>query len=179
MSTYLAFLRAINLGRLRKFPKADVQAVVESTGATGVRTHLNTGNVLLTSSRRSTDAVSRDLEAAFAADRGFEVPTIVLRPAELVAVAARADELWAELGEPASHYITLLKEPPAPEAVAAVTERAVPGEVLVVVDRAAHLLLQKGFHESRLAGSKTMERLGVGTARNVTVVRTLAERWCR
>ena len=34
MPTYVALLRASNLGARRKFPKADLQRVVEATGAT-------------------------------------------------------------------------------------------------------------------------------------------------
>ena len=175
----MAFLRAINLGARRKFGKDDVRAAVESTGATGVQTHLNTGNVLLTSTRRSVEAVAADLEQAFLADRGFEVPTIVLRPAELVAVAERADALRDDLGEPAAHYVTLLKAPPSADAAESLLARAVEGEHVVVDGRAVHLLLAQGFAESRLSGGKALERLGVGTTRNVTVVRTLAQRWCR
>ena len=77
MATYVAFLRAINLGAKRTFPKADLQRVVEETGACDVAVHLNTGNVRLTSRQRSTSAVEKTLEAAFLADRGFEVPTVV------------------------------------------------------------------------------------------------------
>ena len=41
MATYVAFLRAINLGAKRTFPKADLQRVVEETGACDVAVHLN------------------------------------------------------------------------------------------------------------------------------------------
>ncbi|WP_457207426.1 DUF1697 domain-containing protein, partial [Nocardioides sp. P5_C9_2] len=95
MPTYVAFLRAINLGATRKFPKDAIRAAVESTGARDVETYINTGNVRLTSGRRSTTRVAADLEEAFAADRGFAVPTVVLTPAELVVIAADAEELAA------------------------------------------------------------------------------------
>ncbi len=179
VATYLAFLRAINLGARRKFPKDAIRAAVESAGGTGVQTYINTGNVLLTSGLGSGAEVEQALEAAFLADRGFEVPTIVFEPDELVAVAEHADRLWTELGEPAAHYVTLLKAPAPREAVEALRDRSVAGEQLVVAGRAAHLVLQHGYHESKLAGSAAMGKLGVGTARNVNVVRTLAERWCR
>ena len=70
---YIAFLRAINLGATRKFPKDAVKLATEAAGGTDVETYLNTGNVRLTSTRRSAAAVARDLEQAYAADRGFEV----------------------------------------------------------------------------------------------------------
>ena len=86
MPSYVAFLRAINLGAKRKFAKDEIRACVESTGATEVATHINTGNVLLTTKLRSRAKVEATLEDAFLADRGFEVPTIAYTLAELRAI---------------------------------------------------------------------------------------------
>lgn len=176
MPTYIAFLRAINLGAKRKFPKDAIIAATESAGGADVATYINTGNVRLDSRRRSVRAVARDLEAAYLADRGWEVPTIVFTPSELVEVAATADALWAEHGEPETHYITLLAEPPSAAAINAL--QPAEGEQVVVAGRAAHVLLQKNFHEGKVLTSKPFAALGIGTARNVTVVRELARRWC-
>ncbi len=85
MPTYAAFLRAINLGAVRKFPKDAIKAAVESAGMTDVETYINTGNVRFTTSMRSRAKIETALEKAFRADRDFEVPTFVFTPAELVA----------------------------------------------------------------------------------------------
>ena len=53
MPTYVAFLRAINLGPTRKFPKADIVAAVEAAGGEDVATYINTGNVRVTLPLRS------------------------------------------------------------------------------------------------------------------------------
>ncbi|MCB0907864.1 MAG: DUF1697 domain-containing protein [Nocardioidaceae bacterium] len=177
MPSYVAFLRAINLGPTRKFPKADIVAAVESTGATGVETYINTGNVRLTTTLRSRAKVEATLEAAFAADRGFEVPTIVFTPAELRGVVADVDELWAEHGEPLAHAVTLFKQPPPTDAVAAVESLDL-GDRAVVRGRAAHVMLLKNLHESKLLTSKQFAALGQGTARYATVLREVTDRWC-
>src|SRR3990170_2320186 len=77
MPTYVAFLRAINLGATRKFPKADIVSATEAAGGTDVATYINTGNVRLSSTMRSRGRVEAALEQAYAAERGFPVPTIV------------------------------------------------------------------------------------------------------
>ena len=51
--TYVAFLRAINLGATRKFPKDAIKAATEAAGGSDVETYINTGNVRLTHSARS------------------------------------------------------------------------------------------------------------------------------
>ncbi|MGH3360906.1 MAG: DUF1697 domain-containing protein [Nocardioides sp.] len=177
MPTHIAFLRAINLGAKRKFPKDAIRSAAEGAGFTDVETYINTGNVRVTTTLRSRAKVEAALEEAFLADRGFEVPTIVFTPAELVAIASYADDLWAEYDEPGAHYVTLLKQPPSGAAVAAVETAGLGGELCRVRDRAAHVLLPKSFHENRLMNGKAFAALGVGTARNVTVIRELARRW--
>ena len=89
MPTYVAFLRAINLGAIRKFAKDDIRRVVESLGFTDVETHINTGNVRFTTAMRSRAKIEKALEDAFAADRGFDVPTMVFTTAEIAEDRAR------------------------------------------------------------------------------------------
>ena len=110
MPSYVAFLRAINLGPTRKFPKAEIIAATEAAGGTDVATHINTGNVRLTTSLRSRARVEAALEAAYQERTGFVVPTIAFTFAELVAIAADARELTASRPDLERHYVYLLKD---------------------------------------------------------------------
>ena len=80
MTTYVAFLRAINLGTRRRFPKDAIRAAVEAAGMSEVETYINTGNVRVTTPLRSRAKVEAALEKAFRAAAGFDVPTIVFTP---------------------------------------------------------------------------------------------------
>lgn len=175
MATYIAFLRAINLGAKRKFPKGDIVAAVEAAGFTDVETYINTGNVRLSSTLRSRAKVEAALEKAFLADRGFEVPTIVFTPKELTAIADDA-ERYAD-GHGGQHYVSLLKESPSAAAIAAVEAAGQDGEVARVGGRAVHLMLGPEYHTARLTNAAVEKHLGVATNRNLTVIRTLAEKW--
>ena len=75
MPTYVAFLRAINLGSTRKFPKDAIKVATEAAGGRDVETYINTGNVRLTHSARSVAKVQAALEKSYAAEAGFEVST--------------------------------------------------------------------------------------------------------
>lgn len=172
--TWIAFLRAINLGAHRKFPKDAIRAAVEAAGGTGVETYINTGNVRLDHSAGSREEIERLLEEAFAADRGFDVPTVCFDIEELAAVAAEATRIGA--GHDGGQYVWLLKDLPSPEACAAV-ESTTEGRVRVV-GRAAHLLTPGGYQAAAAANKAVERHLGVGTNRNVTVIRTLAAKWC-
>lgn len=178
MPTYVAFLRAINLGATRKFPKAAIVAATEAAGATEVATHSNTGNVLLRSPMRSRAKVEAALEAAYETDRGFAVPTIVFTPAELGTVAADADELASERAEGGRHYVSLLKNEPDAAATKVIEGAGGDGARAFVRGRAVHLLIDGDYHSASLTNAEVEQALGVATNRNVTVIIALVDKWC-
>lgn len=179
MPTYVAFLRAINLGPNRKFAKADIVTATEAAGGTDVLTHINTGNVRLRSSLRSRAKVEAALEEAYLAQAGFAVPTIVYTPAELGAVAADARELTASRPDLERHYVYLLKQEPDADLVAAVEALSDDVNAIVVRRRAAHVLLGPGYQAGGVDPYKLEKSLAVvATNRNFNVVTTLADKWC-
>lgn len=178
MPTYVAFLRAINLGATRKFPKDAIRVATEAAGGRDVETYINTGNVRLTHGARSVAKVQRVLEEAYAAEAGFEVPTIVFTTADLAALTARGEELHGEHRPSGQHYVTLYAAAPPAAAVDAVHALEQPGEVVVVEGRAAHVLLEGDIHTSRLLASKELAALGQGTSRTIKVLRTVTGKWC-
>lgn len=173
MPTYIAFLRAINLGAKRRFPKDAIKAAAESAGCTNVETYINTGNIRVTTPLRSRARVEAVLEKAFAEEAGFDVPTIVFAPAELVAIADEAERF----GHSGRHYVSLLKHEPSAVVVKEVEERSTAEAVAKVDGRAVHLLLTENYHEAKLTNAVVEKHLGVATNRNLTVIRALAERW--
>ena len=177
MPTYLAFLRAINLGPTRKFPKAEIIAASEAAGFDGVETYINSGNVRVTSSMRSPAKVTAALEKAYAERAGFEVPSIVFPAAELAEVAATARELNSPDLE--RHYIYLLRSEPSAAQSADLESREHPAGRMVVRGRAVHLLLGPGYEAGNVDPWGVEKALGiVATNRNFNVVTTVADKWC-
>lgn len=176
MTTYLAFLRAINLGPTRKFPKDDIRRVVEEVGFADVATHINTGNVRFTSSMRSRSRIEERLEAAFLADRGFEVPTIVFTASEFAELARQAAEVTSD--EFVRHYVYLLKNEPSASVRVAVEATSSELGDMIVRGRAVHALLRPGYEDGVVDPLGAAKLLGVATNRNLNVVKTLADKWC-
>lgn len=177
MPSYVAFLRAINLGANRKFPKDAIRASVEGVGFTDVETYINTGNVRFSTPLRSRAKIEGLLEEAFLANRGFPVPTIVFTTAELAQVGRDAEELTAQR-ELDRHYVYLLKDEPAADVVAEVEARSDEVNRVVVRGRAAHVMLGPGYVAGNVDPYKVEKLLGVATNRNFNVVTTLARTWC-
>ncbi len=176
--TYVGFLRAINLGPNRKFPNEAIRRAVEGVGFTDVETHINTGNVRFTTAMRSRAKIEKAIEEAFAADRGFDVPTMVFTTAELTRIAEDAAGLSAERPGLARHYVYLMKDELPAETVARVEALASPAGEMVVRGRAAHALLRPGYEAGSVDPLRAAKLLGVATNRNLNVVTTLARKWC-
>jgi uncharacterized protein (DUF1697 family) len=175
--TYVAFLRAINLGPTRKFPKAAIVEAVEDCGFTDVETYINTGNVRFRCSLRSRAKVEQALEKSFQEHAGFAVPTIVFTPAELRQVAADAVEVAKRHRDTGRHYVSLLKEKPSAAAVSKLEGMDHGEDLAVVRGRGAHLLVVTPTARGRLSNETVEKLLGVATNRNLTVVKHLAEKW--
>ena len=178
MATYIGFLRAINLGANRKFPKDSIIKAVEAAGFTDVATYINTGNVRFDTTLRSRAKIEAALEKAFAAEAGFEVPTMVFTQKELREIAEHAASLSDSLGHGGKHYVSLCKDVPTAAAIAKLEESSTTDEVAKVGGRAVHLLLSAHYHEARLTNTAVEKHLGVATNRNLTVIKALSEKWC-
>jgi len=176
MPTHIGFLRAVNIGK-RQFKTADLRKALEGAGYTDVETHIQTGNIKVTTPMRSRRKVEAALEELFLADRGFDVITMVFSPAELAQLAADADDLGAKHPVEYGHYLSLLKDEPSAGAATALETRSGNGETLVVRGRAVHLLYDIPYGEAKNSNAQVEKLLGPATNRNVKVIRALAEKW--
>ena len=88
MARYVVLLRGINVGRAKRVAMADLRALLTDLGYADVRTHLNSGNVVLTGD----EAVPADhavrIETAIRDRLGMDVRCAVLPAEELRAIVA-------------------------------------------------------------------------------------------
>ena len=175
MPTYVAFLRAVNIGR-RQTPMARMRATLEASGFTDVQTYIQTGNVLLTTTARSPEKVAQRVREALSGDFGFDIPVVVRRPRDLVDLVAAVDALPDPFPQGRT-YAVFLDQEPSDAATAVLNDWSAPGEWVRVVGR--HVVLRLGIPANvvTLTNAK-IERFGVvATTRDLTVVRALATRW--
>ncbi|MGN6160552.1 MAG: DUF1697 domain-containing protein [Marmoricola sp.] len=173
---WIAFLRAVNVGG-RKYPMAELRQMLTEAGYSDVQTHIQTGNVFLRSDSSAAE-LEADLERLFQADRGFEVLTIVVSPKELVAIAAEADRVIEEFGEPAhGHYIEIMRAAPSAENGAIIEGQTSGRQRFVVRGRTVHYLTDISMAEVKAPRAAVRAAYGVSTSRNAKVIRALALKW--
>jgi len=180
MATFIAFLRAVNVGK-RQYPMAELREALTDAGFDDVATHIQSGNALVRTRMRSRTKVIAALEKAMLQDRGFAVPVVLMTPAELSEMyreaRAFAEEFTGQGNEIQGHYLTLLAAAPTPALAKKIEAWSEPGEEVRVGKRAVHLLLAKPYHEVATSNAEVERELGVATTRSLTVITKLAEKW--
>src|SRR5678815_2841878 len=76
------------VGRTKRIGMADLRALVERLGHESVKTHLQGGNVIFESPKRSAKPLESAMEKAIASELGMDVTVIVRRSDELAKIAA-------------------------------------------------------------------------------------------
>jgi uncharacterized protein (DUF1697 family) len=83
---YAVLLRGINVGRAKRVAMADLRALLEDAGYTAVRTHLNSGNVVLTGEDADPAEHAERIEDAIRERLAMEVRCAVVTATELQSV---------------------------------------------------------------------------------------------
>lgn len=178
MPTHIAFLRAVNV-RPRWVKMDLLRTVLEDNGFGDVETYIQSGNVRLTSPHRSPAKVEARLREVISGEFGFDVPVVVRSPGRLRDLLREVEAMESPLAVEAGQYVTFLSGDLHPEGVRALHAWDVATEAARVVGNDVVLFLAAGVQGAKLTNARIEKLTGaVGTARNVTVVRALVERWC-
>jgi uncharacterized protein (DUF1697 family) len=163
MPTYIALLRAVNVGGTGKLPMAELKAMGEQAGFANVRTFIASGNLLFESAQTEKQ-VTAALASRLAAYAWKPVAVLVRTGAEMAVVAANP---FAE--EPPNRVLAIFLDgaPPA-DALDRVTGRK--DERMALGRREIYVHYPSGMAESRLK----MAAAASGTARNMNTVARLA-----
>lgn len=177
MPRYVAFLRAVNVGG-RFVKMAELRAALESAGFAGVETHIQSGNVAVTSPRRSTAKVAAEMGGVLTDWAGFDIPCIVRTPAELTALLDEVEAVPPLLDGTTKRYLAIADGPVPPAAAEVLDAWSTDGERARVVTGAVLAELGKGFHTSTLTNARIEKLTGRTTTwRDLGVVRAVAEKW--
>ncbi len=177
MPGYVVFLRAVNVGK-RQLKMAEARAVLSDNGFGDVESHIQTGNFYVTSPLRSVAKLEAEVGRVLGAHAGFDIVAIARKPAELPALLAELDGIPEQVQGETSRYVSFCTAAPAAAATAELHEQETPRERATVIGKDVLMEFAVPFHEAKLTGARIEKILGVpGTARNITVVRALAQKW--
>lgn len=172
MTTFIALLRGINVGKAHRVPMAELRALLTGLGYAGVATLLNSGNAVFQAAGGTPVEHAEAIARALAGRMQLDVPVIVVTAQELAAIVA-ACPLDAESADPSRLLVAFAQDACALAALEALRPLLAPTEQFGISPQAAYLHCAGGILESR-AGKALLGRAGREvTTRNWATVRKL------
>ena len=170
MPTHIALLRAVNVGG-RKLVMAELKALFESLGFTGVRTVLQSGNIIFDGRETPGPALEAVLEAETEKRLKLRTDYLVRTPEEWSAVVHN-NPFQREAEDDPSHLLVLpLKSAPATSAIAALQAAIQGRETIRAMGRELYAYYPDGIGKSKLTISLIERKLNTRcTGRNWNTV---------
>jgi uncharacterized protein (DUF1697 family) len=171
MSTRILLVRAVNVGGA-SLPMAEFRELLESLGATDVRTYIASGNAVCAVDGDAV-AFDRELERGIEARFGYFREVMSRTPGEVnTALAVHPFEVI----DPAFSYVSFLSDVPSDAAIERALEVRTGEDRWLVVGRELHIRYAKGAGQAELNMDALGRRLGVAmTARNLRTVQALID----
>jgi uncharacterized protein (DUF1697 family) len=177
MPGYVVFLRAVNVGK-RQLKMAEARNVLSDNGFGDVETYIQTGNVFVTTTLRSVAKVEAEVGRILSGHAGFDIVAIARKAAELPALVEALDGIPEHVPGETSRYVRFCGSAPAAAATRELEAWDAAGERATVIGKDVLMEFAVPFNEVKLSGARIEKILGIpGTARNLTVVRALAQKW--
>jgi uncharacterized protein (DUF1697 family) len=174
VARHILLLRGINLASRNRIAMPELRVALTGAGFDDVRTYLQSGNVVLSSSTKAEEVV-RKVERLITKEFGLDVPVVSRTRTQLAKVVA-ANPLQKVAKNPKRYQVSFLTEKPTRDVIRRVQEAAVPPEQVVAVGREIYAWHPETVARSRLWTLLAGQRLGItATARNWTTVTKLLE----
>lgn len=164
ITTYIALLRAVNVGGTGKLPMVELRRLCEHAGLNAVRTYIASGNVVFESTQSRLQVASL-LEAQLESYAGKAVG-VQLRTADEMAAVLAANPFPHGAG----NRVVAIFLDGAPPGDTLTRLRGQNGEQVVLGHREIYVHYGEGMADSRLV----IPAAGIGTARNMNTVAKLA-----
>jgi uncharacterized protein (DUF1697 family) len=172
MQKYIALFRGINVGGNNILPMKELVPMLESMGAVDVKTYIQSGNVVFTSSQELAQSWCRWVEAAIQKEKDFR-PKILLLTKKELAKAIANNPFPTEDGK--TLHCFFLAAQVEQEFLQQIAQIKTNSEKACLKEQVFYLYTPEGFGRSKLA-ARVEKLLGVpATARNWNTLLKLAQ----
>jgi uncharacterized protein (DUF1697 family) len=170
----ILLLRGINIGANNRIAMPRLRELLTDAGMRDVRTYVQSGNVVLTSSK-SPERLARACEQQILKELGLSIDVVARTRDELAEVVER-NPLGDVAENPKRYQVSFLSAELAPDVIEKLEALAVDSERFVAIGRELYAWHPEGVARSKLWAGLAAKGLGVtATARNWTTVTTLLQ----
>lgn len=112
---YVALLRGINVGGKNPIKMLELKACFESLGFTDVRTYINSGNVLFSTSEKNIEVMAQQIEKALTQTFTHKIPVVIISAKELQETVEGALVGFGKKPDEYRYDVIFLKPPLTPK----------------------------------------------------------------
>lgn len=172
--TYVAFLRGVNVGGKNKLPMEALKELFVNAGCGNVRTYIQSGNVIFSSSTNRSSQLPKLIAAAIEKQFGYRTP-VVLRTASQMRKVVRSNPFLARADEDKLHVL-FLADTPAVERLRGLDANRSQPDHFEVRGQEVYLFLPNGVARTKLTNDYFDTKLATtSTGRNWRTVTKLLE----
>jgi uncharacterized protein (DUF1697 family) len=176
MPIYIAMLRGINVSGYKIIPMLRLRESFEALGYKGVKTYIQSGNIIFDAGRDSSVSAAKRIEAKILSVFGHAVPVIVRTERELAGIIAANPFLKQKAIDPTKLHVTFLEKAPIADGVKKLESRDAGSDRFHVVGREAYLYCLNGYGVTKLSNTAIEKAFSIrATTRNWKTVNKLAE----
>lgn len=174
MTTYIAFLRGMNLGK-RIVKMDELRKIFEELKFENVRTYIASGNVIFDTKEKDEAKLTAKIEKHLKESLGYEVFVMLRTQTELEKILN--DNPFKDVTDGMAQYINFFKETPPKTVAKEIEKESIPTEQVKFIGREMYMLFYCRMSDSEFFKKNTYEkRLGMkATNRNLnTPVKIIA-----
>ncbi len=176
MPIYIAMLRGINVSGRKIIQMENLRRSFEALGFHGVRTYVQSGNVIFESAKASSPVLSKRIGEKILYDLGFAVSVILKTPDEMKRVVGANPFLKNRTIDQSKLYVTFLSRPPATTALRNLDALKAEPDQFCITGREIYLYCPNGYGRTKLSNNVFERMLSVeATTRNWNTVNRLLE----
>jgi len=176
MNSYVALLRGINVSGKNVIPMEDLKKLFQSFKFTGVKTYIQTGNVVFKTPKKDRQEIIDLIRAGIKKKFGHDIVVILRSVMEFAKIIESNPFARRKLFDGQRVYITFLSATPTTEAVKALAEKVSGEDECYPLNDEVYLLSKGGYADTLFSNAYMEKELGVeATTRNVETTKKLYE----
>jgi len=177
MATYIALLRGINVLGKKIIKMQDLARLFESLGFTGVKTYIQSGNVIFnTYGIIPIETLTQIIQEAILEKFGFNVNVIIVTPEDLIRVKSANPFKNTDGTAKENIYVTFLERKPDPANISTINPSDYLPDRFIIINNAVYLDCAGGYGTTKLSNTFFENRLKVqATTRNWRTVTSLIQ----
>jgi uncharacterized protein (DUF1697 family) len=163
-TSYIGFLRGINVGGHHKVPMAQLRERVSEIGCVNVRTLLNSGNIVFDTETKNLRDLELEMEEHLSKSFGFAIPFVVRTKEDIIHLVQEKPFKTIAAHKDIRLYVSFLKENPSIELALPYFSKDNGYKIISMKDRIICSVLDLSVTET----TKGMEELEKLFGKNIT-----------